>query len=427
MQLKKKHKQVRKGLALATASLLGTPIVNSAHALENSSEWEVDTSLLLYAETDRVSLAEPVIRARKDMGDDTFLSLKLVLDTLTGSSANGAIPTSTAQTFTGPSGEGSYTTPANEVPLDPSFHDTRVALSGEWERPMGKSTRAIFGLNASAEYDYQSIGVSATFNWDFNQKNSTLTAGVAYNADTVNPVGGAPVPFSNMVVGDEKDSLGGNQSKDVSDVILGWTQILGRKDLMQFNFVYGSESGYLSDPYKILTVVDGVTGDPIADPNTRYVYEHRPDSRSRQAVFWRWSHMFTQDVFRMSYRYYTDDWGVDSQTVDMHYRYEFGNAHYLEPHFRYYQQSAADFYHTSLVDGQTYDYASADYRLADLTSTTIGLKYGIELGKHKEFSIRAEHMVQSADPSQIIGNQSSQDLVPDVTANMLTFNYTLQW
>ena len=99
--------------------------------------------------------------------------------------------------------------------------------------------------------------------------------------------------------------------------------------------------------------------------------------------------------------------------------------HYIEPHVRYYTQTAADFYHTSLIDGQTYNYASADYRLADLTTTTLGIKYGI--GKDSEFSIRAEHMVQSAEPSQVIGNQSAQDLVPDVDANMLTLNYILQF
>jgi len=423
MQLKNKHKPVRRGLALATASLLGVPVVNTANALQPSSEWEVDTSILFYAETDRVSLAEPIIRARKDIGDDQFLTMKLVLDTLTGSSANGAVATGSAQTFTTPSGQGTYTAGANETPLDDSFHDTRVALSGEWERPLGASTRAIFGVNASTEYDYQSIGVSATFNWDFNQKNSTLTAGLAYNADTVNPVGGAPVGFTPMpTFPSVKATQGTGLSKDVGDLIIGWTQILGRKDLMQVNFVYGNESGYLTDPYKILSVVDGTTGD-----TNSYVYEQRPDSRSRQAFFWRWSHMFEEDVFRISYRYYTDDWGIASNTVDMHYRFEINPRHYLEPHVRYYAQSAADFYHTSLIDGQSYDNASADYRLADMTDTTIGLKYGVSLSNKSEFSIRAEHMLQQADPSQVIGNQSAQDLVPDVTANMLTFNYTLQW
>lgn len=423
MQLKKKHKQVRRGLALATASLLGTPLVNSAQALEASSEWEIDTSILYYSETDRVELYEPVIRARKDMGNDRFLSFKVVVDTLTGASANGAIATTSAQTFTTPSGNTTYTTGANQTPLDNSFHDTRVALSGEWEQPMSNTSRMILGLNASNEYDYQSIGLSGTFNWDFNQKNSTLTAGIAYNADTVKPVGGAPVGLTPMPTYPAvKATTGSSESKDVADLIIGWTQVLGKKDLMQFNFVYGDESGYLTDPYKLLSVVDGTTGD-----TNSYVYEKRPDSRSRQAVFWRWSHMFDEDVFRMSYRYFTDDWGIDSHTVDMKYRYEFLGRHYLEPHFRYYTQTAADFYHTSLIDGQTYDYASADYRLADLTTTTYGVKYGIDLDKHSEFSIRAEHMLQQADPSQVIGSQAAQDLVPDVEANMITLNYILQW
>jgi hypothetical protein len=129
----------------------------------------------------------------------------------------------------------------------------------------------------------------------------------------------------------------------------------------------------------------------------------------------------------MSYRYFTDDWDIDSHTIDMRYRYELGGKHFLEPHFRYYTQSAASFYHTSLIDGQTYDYASADYRLAELTTTTYGIKYGYEISDNSEFGIRLEQMTQQADPSQVIGNQASQDLVPDVDATIFQLNYTLQF
>jgi len=424
MQLGKKYKPVRNSLAVATASLLGS--VAHSPSVQAEGDWEVDTSLMYYSETDRVSLYEPVIRVRKDLGNDSFLNMRLVVDTLTGSSANGAIPTSSAQTFSTPSGgESTYTTPANTVPLDPSFHDTRVALSGEWERPMGANWRAIYGLNLSNEFDYQSIGLSATFNRDFNQKNSTLTLGVAYNADTVKPVGGAPVGLSAMPLPpvEDKTVMGSNLNKDVYDILIGWTQILGKKDLMQFNFNYGNESGYLNDPYKILSVVDGTTGDLIGtDP---YIFEKRPDDRTRQALFWRWSHQFETDVLRMSYRYFWDDWGITSHTFDTHYRWELGGGHYIEPHLRYYTQGAADFYHTSLVDGSIPNYASADYRLADLTTTTFGLKYGVELSKDSEFSFRAESITQQAEPSVVIGNQASQDLVPDVESIVLQLNYSL--
>ena len=425
MQLKKK--KIRNQLSVATATLL-TAGVPTGQALEVSSDWEIDSSVLYYAESDRVSLWEPVVRVRKDLGDDSFLSVRTVVDSLTGSSANGAIATGSAQTFTTPSGSATYVSGANTTPLDPSFHDTRVAVNVDWEKPWAKDVTGNLGFNVSKEFDYISLGLSASAKWDMNQKNSTLTTGFAYNADTVEPVGGAPVGLTNMpVFPTVKSTMGSSLDKNIYDVMIGWTQVMSRKDLLQFNYVYGNESGYLSDAYKILTVVDGTTGDPVADPALRYVYEKRPDDRTRHSIFTQWVHQFNQDVFRGSYRYFTDDWGIDSHTLDLRYRYEMGSKHFLEPHFRYYSQSAADFYHTSLVDGQTYNYASADYRLAEMTSTTLGLKYGYEISDNSEFGIRIEQMVQQADPSQVIGNQSSQDLVPDVDATILQLNYTLQF
>ena len=159
----------------------------------------------------------------------------------------------------------------------------------------------------------------------------------------------------------------------------------------------------------------------------RYVYENRPDDRTRHALYARWSHQFTQDVLHLSYRYYTDDWGIDSHTVDAKYRWELGSRSYLEPHLRYYTQSAADFYNTSLIDGESVQYASADYRLGDLTTTTIGLKYGYALSNKSELGLRIESITQSIDPSRVIGNQSQQDLTPDIEAMMIQASYILQF
>ncbi len=427
MQLKKKPAAIRQTLAVATASLLGG-VAQNANALETSSDWEIDSALLFYAESDRIALAEPVVRVRKDMGNDRFLTVKLVIDALTGSSANGAIPTASPQTFTTPSGNGTYTTQANEVPLDPGFRDTRGAVNADWELPLGENLTGIFGFNFSNEFDYQSVGLSATLNWETSHKMTTWTLGVGFNADTVKPVGGVPVGLTNMpVLPAIKATEGADHAKDVQDLVLGWSRVLSRRDLLQLSLGYGNESGYLSDPYKILTVVDGATGAPVADPAQRYRYEKRPRDRTRQSLLVRWSHQFENDVLRLSYRYYTDDWGVDSHTLDVRYRFELADGDYLEPHLRYYTQGAADFYHTSLIDGQSYDFASADYRLADMVTTTLGLKYGWALSDRSEFSVRAELMKQSADPSQVIGVQSQQDLVPDVDAVILQFGYTLQF
>jgi len=416
MQLKKQA-SIRKALALATTSML-TMTTQQVMAADEPSGWELDSSILFYSEKDRVTVVEPVIRARKEISEDEFLNMRLVVDSLTGSSANGATAQNTAQTFTSPSGNETYTTSANETPLDPTFLDTRVAFNIEWEKPLSNNIRGVFGANVSSEYDYTSIGASAMLNWDFNQRNTTLTTGVSYNQDNVDPVGGIALGLSAMplTTATSKTEVGSDDTKDVADVFLGVTQVIDRKTLMQFNYSFGKDSGYLTDPYKILSVVDGVSGNLRAsDP---YLYEHRPDSRTRHALYWSTVHQFEKDVLRGSYRYYWDDWGIKSHTIDLKYRMDLGEKSFLQPHVRYYVQDEADFYHYNLIDGAIPQFASADYRLGKLTTTTLGLKYGMAIDKDSEFSIRGEFMKQVSD---------GEGDLPDVDAAIVQLSYSLRF
>lgn len=394
MQLKK-QKQLRHLLTAATSSLLAGTSQQVMAAPQ--SDFQVDTAFLYYAEKDRVTVFEPVAKVRKEIGDDEFIGVKLVFDTLTGASPNGAVPTDSPQTFTSPSGVSTYTTSAGETPLDPSFHDTRVALTADWEMPLDEKLKAVFSGNFSSEYDYSSLGLTATLSWDFNQRNTTLATGFSLNHDQINPVGGAPsgltvVPTSTA---EQKSTEGDTKTKDIQEILLGLTQVVGPKTLVQMNYTMANETGYLSDPYKLLSVLDNAGNLRVSDP---YLYEKRPDSRQRQALYFKAVHQFDADVLQASFRYYTDDWGVTSNTIDLRYRYELAaGRHYLQPHYRYYEQSKADFYYYSLQDGNIPTYASADYRLGDMSTTTFGLKYGMVMGEYHEFGMRLESMKQTAE------------------------------
>ncbi|MGD8884592.1 MAG: DUF3570 domain-containing protein [Gammaproteobacteria bacterium] len=442
----KKPKSISGALATATCALLGTHLPHPAAASEPFKNWEYDSALLYYSEQDRVTAVEPVISARNDMGNDQFLNFKFVVDALSGASANGAVPADKTQTFSGPSGQKSYSVAPNETPLDPTFEDTRFAANVLWEKPTSRYLKALLGANFSTETDYTSLGVSATFTYDANNKNTTLSAGASFSHDTVSPIGGAPDPFTEVPTsstsggeneGDDDGEGGegeGGETKNVTDLLFGVTQVLSRHTLTQFNYSIGQSSGYLTDPYKLLTVVDPVTGDlvPAVDPNNtyRYLHERRPDSRTRQSVYWKTNHQFTDDVVYLTYRYYWDDWDVKSHTVDLRYRYELGRHHYLQPHARYYQQTAANFYRYYLVDGEPLpQYASADYRLGDMTTTTFGLLYGAELGKNSEFTFRAEYMKQSNQgyPADAIGKLRDYNLSPDVKAIILQASYNVKF
>jgi hypothetical protein len=343
----------------------------------------------------------------------------VVADSLTGASPNGAVPTTTPQTFTSPSGEKTYTTPANETPLDPTFRDERFALSVEWARPLGRELRSVFQGHFSGEHDYKSMGLSATLARDFNTRNTTLTGGLSYNSDEVDPVGGVPVGLSDTVL---RQRISGTESKQVIEALLGVTQVLSRTTLLQLNYTFGQDSGYLTDPYKLVSVVDagGIPG-PIW-------HEKRPEDRTRHALYARTLTAFGRDVLNASYRYYRDDWSVNTHTVDLRYRLQVSGGHYLEPQLRYsLQSSAADFYRPYLLAGETVEHVSADYRLATMTTTTLGLKYGIPTRRDGEFALRVAYLVQTGEdhPAGAPGQLANQDLFPDTKAIMVQLNYSL--
>jgi len=410
-----KRKKIAGLLSVATCSLLCTPLQ------ADEGEWDVDSAILYYAEdNDRVQAIEPVISAKKDLGDEESVSLKLVIDSLTGSSPTGAVPSTEVQTFIRPSGNGTYTVAPNETPLDPSFKDTRVAYSMNWEKPYDRNNRRNYGFNISKEYDFTSISANALWQHDANKKNTTYSYGVNVEFDEIDPVGDVPDPLTSMY-----DQMKGDSSdtRNVIDLLFGVTQVIDRTSLFQINLSLSESDGYMTDPYKLVSVVDDVSGQP-----TDQLFESRPDSRSRQSLYGKYKKtLANDDIFTASYRYMTDDWGVDSNTFDFAYRFKFSNGYYLQPRLRLYDQTAADFYTYFLLESDPVpSEASADYRLGEMDATTIGIKFGREVDRQHSWSVRLEQYEQTGEssPSEAVGQLRNQDLYPDVTATIVQLSYS---
>ncbi len=411
--------RVRLALAAAAGALLGTPAARGG-------SWKLDSQVLYYSETDRVTAIEPVISARWERGDGQTLGLKLTVDSLTGASASGAMPSTRPQTYTTPSGHGIYTVGAGKTPLDPSFLDTRWALDAAWETPLGQLWRATFGAHASIEYDYDSASLSAALARDFNQRNTTLSIGVSAGYDQIHPVGGVPRPLASMSpeVPDDQaplNRLGDAETKSVGDLLLGLTQVIDRRSLLQINYSLGMSDGYLTDPYKLVSIVEGASGADSGEPVDQ-LYESRPDRRTKQSLYLAYKReVRSQDVLDAVYRYLWDDWQVRSQTLELRYRRDLGRPGYLQPHVRYYTQSAADFYARFLEAGAPLpSHASADYRLGELTDWTFGLKYGKPLAHEREWNLKLELYRQSVSaPRAPPGAFAGLELFPSVEAVMV--------
>jgi hypothetical protein len=432
-------KKIGAALTAATCGLLGiTPTASVAADAE--PKWDIESAFLYYGESDgRVQDLSLSAHAARDFGDERKLGLDLSVDSLTGASPNGAIASDAVQTFTSPSGRKTYDSPAGDIPLDESFLDTRFALNGSWSQPFARLYTVNAGLGFSSEYDYQHIGANLGLTRDFNKRNTTLSIAAAYATDTIKPVGGLPLPLAQMGDAVDEDETPINRgadsdSKNVLDVLLGVTQVLGRHTVLRVNLSYSDSSGYLTDPYKILSVVDPITGEPIvrtpapgtSGPGNVYLFESRPDSRRKEAIYAELRHDFSGKVLQAGYRYSTDDWEVDSHTLEGRLRIPYGESSYFEPHLRYYQQSAASFYRYSLANAAPLpDFASADARLSDMNAVTVGLKYGHVTAGGNEWNARLEFYQQKAKaPNEVlIGNQTGNTQMPDFNAVILQFGY----
>lgn len=416
---------LKAALAAASAALLAPPVL--AQQAAANPTWQVDGAVLVYQEGDgRVRAVEPVVSARRSDGNDRSMGLKLTLDSLTGASPNGAVAQPGVQTFTSPSGRSTYTTAAGRQPLDPSFKDTRVALAGTLERPFGDQQRVAWSANVSSEYDFASVSLSGAWSRDFWQKNTTLSVGLSWELDRIKPVGGTPQGLKPITAA----RAGGTESRNVGDLLVGLTQVMNRRWLMQLNLGVGRGSGYHTDAYKLLSVVDGTSGLLTGD---RYVAEQRPDSRTRVSLFWQNKLHFTEDVLDASYRFYRDDWGVTAHTADLRWRTELSGGWYLEPRWRVHKQSAADFWRGWLVEGRDWNSAfgstplasaSADPRLAAFTAQTVGLKLGLPL-RQGEFSLRVEAYRQQQDqPTGAPGALQTLPLAPALKATTLLVGWS---
>jgi hypothetical protein len=425
------QKSIRTALTAITATLLGSGTAGA------SDSGKIDSSLLIYSETKRVKAFEGVFDFARKLSERRSVGLRLTLDVLTGASPNGATPSSQVQTFTGPSGGTSYTAPAGEIPLDDTFKDQRGALDGSLQESLDRITFLNVGGHLSIEHDYASLGLNGGITRDFDRRNTTLGVSVAYNHDIVRPIGGAPVPFEAMPPpsaggdgeGEEEGEGGGagpGKGKDVVDVVAGVTQVLGRNTLVRANYSLNRSSGYLNDPYKLLSVVQDPNAAAPGEP-AFYVYEGRPDARSKQAVFGELRRYIAGSALDLSYRYFWDDWGIKSHTADAFLRLPVGGGQSIEPHFRWYRQSEADFHAFYLVEGRPFpSHASADSRLAAFDAYTYGLQYTVPLGVGSDLRVSAEYYTQKGarGPPDAFGILARYDLFPALDVLMVRFGYS---
>lgn len=257
--------------------------------------------------------------------------------------------------------------PAYHTEALTAMKDFRRAVDTSLTRYLTNGTVTV-GLNHSGENDYISRGVSLLATRATEDKNTTWTAGVGLNRDVINP--------SNRIVF--------NETKHVTDFILGVTQVLSMNDIVQFNLGSFKGRGYFSDPYKI--------------------YDERPRNRSHETLLARWNHHFSDlnGTSRLAYRYYTDNWGIRSHTFDAEWVQAFGEGWRVAPALRFYTQTAANFYVEADPSLSPFPpnppanarYFSEDQRVSAFGGFTMGVKLSKQLNLDTKVDVKFEQYGQ---------------------------------
>jgi len=239
-----------------------------------------------------------------------------------------------------------------------------VQMSYEWDE---------FALTAgggiSHEHDYHSRFGNLGARFDFNQKRTTVNAGVSYtrsdtdalfNPDALNYLSQfnrrngrfSNVSLKNFRIQGERKDWGFQ---------LGLTQVLTRNALFNVGIGYTRSDGFLNNPYKAVTVFRfDATPEQLEDDRIEStvssILEQRPDERHQitGSIGYRQYISPLDAALNFDYRYFHDDWGIRAHTLEARWLQPVGSNWIVTPHIRYYSQSSADFYRPYLLQGSVH-------------------------------------------------------------------------
>lgn len=337
------------------------PPTTSTASLRLSSyeEDDLDNRVRIAGSAQRYDINIHQLRLQTPVGENYALTLNSSYESMSGASP----------WYTITRGDGS----AVVVMSGATIREERRDYSASGRRYLANGTVGLT-LGTSHENDYDSLSGSVDAERHFNNDLTTVAAGFGFSSDELEPTQKAGFT---RIMSDDKRSR---------SVFVSVSQILNRDSVVQTGLSIAYLSGYLSDPYKL--------------------NDRRPDSRRQLAWTTAWRRFFpaADAALQADYRFYHDDFGINSHTLDVAWHQNLGDSWQLVPGVRYYSQSAADFFNPALsFSAQTFH--STDFRLANYGAWSGSLKVQLEL-EDFTLSASAERYLADADYAWYSGLES---------------------
>jgi hypothetical protein len=274
--------------------------------------------------------------------------------------------------FLGEIGVDHYTSASSDK-IDPStissasHADTRIYPSLGWTvENEQKGTTLGAGLSYSNEFDYQSYGANISFAKKTNNRMGEFSAKLQGFLDQVSLIYPIELRTPNGSGQEEENNYATTPRNSVSGN-LGWSQIINKRFQVSLEAEIVYQQGYLGLPFHRVYFND----------QTVHV-ENLPSSRLKIPLGIR-ANYFIGDKFilRTWYRYYHDDWGINSNALQVETVVKLTPFFSITPFYRFYQQSAVNYFAPYEMHTADDTYYTSNYDLSKFNSNFFGAGFRI--------------------------------------------------
>ena len=234
-----------------------------------------------------------------------------------------------------------------------SIEDTRKDYAATLKVALERDVLSL-GAARSTEDDYDSTSFSVGYAKESEDRLTTWSFSADVSNDDIYPV-------DTETFGTRPDT---EQSKHSNSYLVSYARIMNKHWLMKVAAGFSRKSGYLSDPYKQVFVTGSLIGDS------------RPEKRISRTLAMQ-NRLFFDEfdaALHLDYRFYDDDWGIQSNTIDLAWYQNLNAGFQIVPSIRLYEQSEAFFYESFHTEQRPDGNYSNDYRLSEYGAVTYGLK-----------------------------------------------------
>lgn len=253
--------------------------------------------------------------------------------------------------------------------------DNRIYPALSWSRENeSKGTTLMAGVSTSFEYDYQSYGANISFSQKTVNRMGEFTAKFQAYLDQVKLI--APIEL-------RTNEGYGTSGRNTFALSLAYSQIINQNFQIEILGDVVQQTGYLSLPFHRVYFNDNSVHQ-----------EALPDKRFKIPLGVR-ANYFLGDkiILRAYYRYYTDDWGLKSNTFSLETPVKISPFVSVSPFYRYYSQTATKYFAPYQQHTAFDDYYTSNYDLSKFDSHFYGA--GIRISpKNGLFGVERLNMLE---------------------------------